>query len=96
MNLTLGKKLGMGFAVILAFMVFSSVMAYLKSGDIKESHDLMFEVRIRELPSGCSATSGPQKSPRHRKRPRLTSRLLSWCSMHRLGWRQAASLFFPG
>jgi methyl-accepting chemotaxis protein len=49
MRLTLGKRLGMGFAVILALMVFSSVMAYLKSGDIKESQDITFEVRIPEI-----------------------------------------------
>src|ERR1019366_3816449 len=46
MRLTLGKKLGTGFAVILALMVFSSVMTYLKSGDIKESQDVTFELRI--------------------------------------------------
>ena len=49
MRLTLGKKLGMGFAVILALMVFSSVMAYRKSGDIKESQDITFEVRIPQI-----------------------------------------------
>jgi methyl-accepting chemotaxis protein len=46
MKLTLGKKLGLGFGVILALMVFSSTMSYLKSTDIRQSQDITFEVRI--------------------------------------------------
>jgi methyl-accepting chemotaxis protein len=49
MKLTLGKKLGMGFGVILALMVFSSVMSYVKSASIKASQDTTFEVRYPTL-----------------------------------------------
>jgi len=46
MKLTLGKKLGLGFAVVLALMIFSSAMTYVKSASIKQSQDTTFEVRI--------------------------------------------------
>ncbi|MGA9899419.1 MAG: methyl-accepting chemotaxis protein, partial [Terriglobales bacterium] len=46
MKLTLGKKLGLGFAVVLALMIFSSAMTYMKSANIKQSQDTTFEVRI--------------------------------------------------
>ncbi len=49
MKLTLGKKLGLGFGVILALMVFSSAMSYSKSGGIKASQDITFEVRYPSL-----------------------------------------------
>ena len=49
MKLTLGKKLGLGFGVILALMVFSATMSYLKSADIKESQDVTFDLRIPTL-----------------------------------------------
>ena len=49
MKLTLGKKLGLGFGVILALMVFSSMMSYIKSGSIKASQDITFEVRYPSL-----------------------------------------------
>ena len=39
MKLTLGKKLGLGFGVILALMVLSATMSYLKSSDIKQTQD---------------------------------------------------------
>ncbi len=45
MKLTLGKKIGLGFAVILTLMVFSSTMAYLKSGDIRKSEDRALDIR---------------------------------------------------
>jgi hypothetical protein len=72
MKLTLGKKLGMGFAVTLALMVFSSVMAYLKSGDIKESQDLMFrgahstDKSCRRIAAGSKSDieRGPKNYPR--------------------------------
>jgi methyl-accepting chemotaxis protein len=49
MKLTLGRKLGLGFGVILALMVFSSTMSYLKSAAIKQSEDITYEVRIPEI-----------------------------------------------
>jgi methyl-accepting chemotaxis protein len=39
MKFTLGKKLGMGFGAMVALMVFSAAMAYLKSADIRRSED---------------------------------------------------------
>jgi len=46
MKLTLGRKLGLGFGVILALMVFSSMMTYLKSGEIKQSQDRALDLRF--------------------------------------------------
>ncbi|HKN17358.1 MAG TPA: methyl-accepting chemotaxis protein [Candidatus Sulfotelmatobacter sp.] len=49
MKLTLGKKLGLGFGVILSLMVFSATVAHLKSGKIMRSQDAAFEVRVPSL-----------------------------------------------
>jgi len=49
MKLTLGKKLGLGFGVILALMVFSATMAYLKSADIRQSQDMTLGLRVPSL-----------------------------------------------
>jgi methyl-accepting chemotaxis protein len=46
MKLTLGKKLGVGFGVILALMVFSAAMSYLKSADIRQVQDTTLELRF--------------------------------------------------
>jgi len=46
MKLTLGKKLGLGFGVVLALMVFSAVMTYLKSTDIRRTEDATVELRF--------------------------------------------------
>src|SRR5450759_2360429 len=46
MKLTLGKKLGLGFGVILALMVLSTVMTYWKVADIKQSQDSVFSLRF--------------------------------------------------
>jgi methyl-accepting chemotaxis protein len=46
MKLTLGKKLGLGFGVILALMALTSAIAYLKSAKIKESQDITFDLRF--------------------------------------------------
>src|SRR5258708_2162771 len=43
MKLTLGKKLGLGFGAILTLMLFSTIVAYIKSADIRETQDLAFE-----------------------------------------------------
>jgi len=53
-KLTLGKKLGLGFGVILALMVLSTVMTYWKVADIKQSQDSVFSLRF---PSVETATS---------------------------------------
>lgn len=49
MKHTLGKKLGLGFGVVLGFMVFSSTMGYLKARNIRRSEDTAFEVRVPSL-----------------------------------------------
>ena len=46
MKLTLGKKLGLGFGVILALMAFSTVLSYVKLTDIKENQDNVFGLRF--------------------------------------------------
>jgi methyl-accepting chemotaxis protein len=49
MKLTLGKKLGLGFGVILALMVLSTVISYVKLADVKENQELAFGVRFPSL-----------------------------------------------
>jgi methyl-accepting chemotaxis protein len=49
MKLTLGKKLGLGFETILALMAFSSAMSYIKSASIKQTQDIMLDVRVPSL-----------------------------------------------
>src|SRR5580704_18025902 len=46
MKLTLGRKLGLGFGVILALMVISVVLTYSKASSIKETQTLITEVRV--------------------------------------------------
>ncbi len=46
MKLTLGKKLGLGFGVILALMVFSAVLTYLKGAAINETQNHTMTVRV--------------------------------------------------
>jgi methyl-accepting chemotaxis protein len=46
MKLTLGKKLGLGFGVILALVIISAVLTYVKASAIKESLDLAMTVRV--------------------------------------------------
>jgi methyl-accepting chemotaxis protein len=46
MKLTLGKKLGLGFGVILALMVVSAVLTYLKASAIKETQDRTMTLRV--------------------------------------------------
>ncbi|MGO9167698.1 MAG: methyl-accepting chemotaxis protein, partial [Candidatus Sulfotelmatobacter sp.] len=46
MKLTLGKKLGLGFGVILALMVLSAVLTYMKASAIKETQDHAMTVRV--------------------------------------------------
>jgi methyl-accepting chemotaxis protein len=49
MRLTLGKKLGLGFGVILALVVFSAAIAYLKSSDIRQTQDRALDIRSPSL-----------------------------------------------
>ncbi|MGA7558005.1 MAG: methyl-accepting chemotaxis protein [Terriglobales bacterium] len=46
MKLTLGKKLGVGFGSILALMVFSAAMNYVRSASIRASEDAAIEMRF--------------------------------------------------
>ena len=46
MKLTLGKKLGVGFGVILALMVLSAVLTYSKASAIKETQDRTMTLRV--------------------------------------------------
>jgi methyl-accepting chemotaxis protein len=46
MKLTLGKKLGLGFGVILGLMVFSAVVNYFRTADIRRSEDTTIEMRF--------------------------------------------------
>jgi CHASE3 domain sensor protein len=46
MKLTLGRKLGFGFGVILFLMVLSAVLTYVKASDIKETQELITGIRV--------------------------------------------------
>ena len=46
MRLTLGRKLGLGFGVILSLMIFSAVVNRAKSADIRQTEDSMLELRF--------------------------------------------------
>ena len=46
MKLTLGKKLGLGFGCVLALMVLSAVLTYMKASAIKKSQDHAMSVRV--------------------------------------------------
>jgi len=46
MRLTLGRKLGLGFASVLALMVLSAVLTYTKASSIKEEQDRAMAVRV--------------------------------------------------
>ena len=45
-KLTLGKKLGLGFGCVLALMVLSAILTYMKASAIKETQDLILTVRV--------------------------------------------------
>ena len=49
MKLTLGKKLGLGFATILTLMVLSSVVSHVKLAVVEENQDLAFSLRVPSL-----------------------------------------------
>jgi hypothetical protein len=46
MKLTLGKKLAVGVGAILALMVLSALLTYLKAGSIKETQNRAMAVRV--------------------------------------------------
>ena len=52
MKLTLGKKLGLGFGVILALIVLTTLLTYIKSADIKRTQDAILDVRVPSLEVG--------------------------------------------
>ncbi len=58
MKLTLGKKLGLGFGVVLALMVLSAVLSYLKSSDIKQIQDAVLNTRVPTLDSARKVQQG--------------------------------------
>jgi len=49
MKLTLGKKLGLGFGVILVLMVFSAVLSWFKLADVRQTQELAFGMRFPSL-----------------------------------------------
>src|SRR5271168_3189796 len=49
MRITLGKKLGLGFGVVLTLMVSTSTMVYLQSANIRQSQTATFELRFPSL-----------------------------------------------
>ncbi len=53
MKLTLGRKLGLGFGAILALMVLSAVLTYMKASAIKETQDRIVTSRIPTI-KGCA------------------------------------------
>ncbi len=46
MRLTLGKKLGLGFGVILALMIFSAILTYMKASSITELQERYSTLRV--------------------------------------------------
>ncbi len=54
MKLTLGKKLGLGFGVILALMLLSTILTYLKAAAIKETQERITSVRVPTI-KACTA-----------------------------------------
>jgi len=49
MKLSLGKKLGAGFGVVLALMIFATAMSYFQSARIRKIQDEMVEVTVPSL-----------------------------------------------
>ena len=46
MKLTLGKKLGLGFGIVLALMFLSTMLTYFKAGAIQETQDYSASLRV--------------------------------------------------
>src|ERR1700691_5542453 len=49
MKLTLGKKLGLSFGVVLALLVASAALGFLKARNIRLSEEVAFAVRVPSL-----------------------------------------------
>ncbi len=49
MKLTLGKKLGLGFGVVLSLMVLSGVLTYIKASSIRETQERAISVRVPSI-----------------------------------------------
>jgi methyl-accepting chemotaxis protein len=49
MKLTLGKKLGGGFACVLGLMLLSAVLTYIKAGAIRETEELTTALRVPQI-----------------------------------------------
>jgi len=54
MKLTLGRKLGLGFGIVLALMVLSTILTYVKASAIKETQELITGVRVPTI-KACTA-----------------------------------------
>ena len=54
MKLTLGKKLGLGFGVVLALMVLSAILTYVKASAIKETQERITGLRVPTI-KACTA-----------------------------------------
>lgn len=49
MKLTVGKKIGLGFGLVLALMVSSAIASYFKTTGIRRNQDITFEFRFPTL-----------------------------------------------
>jgi PAS domain S-box-containing protein len=73
MKLTLGKKLGLGFGVILALMVFGAMMTYLKSAAIKRSEEHVLDIRFPTLLTSTKLQRDLSEAQSHGRRMVLAS-----------------------
>ncbi|MFZ2083506.1 MAG: hypothetical protein WAU92_03370, partial [Candidatus Sulfotelmatobacter sp.] len=82
MRLTLRKKLGLGFGVILALTVFSTTMNYVESTDLGKNQDAMVDLRFpaietaRELQRDLNYTQVKGAKPFLREQSRPGGRKL--------------------
>jgi methyl-accepting chemotaxis protein len=54
MKLTLGRKLGLGFGIVLALMVLSTILTYVKATAVKETQERITSVRVPTI-KACTA-----------------------------------------
>ena len=97
MKLTLGKKLGLGFGVILALMVLSAVLTYSKASAIKETQTTITSMRTptvdacKDLQRELNQTQSKAARPSWREATRLGGRMRRRLST-RVGTRSARLL----